>query len=143
MKYKGLNIGILFGGLLLIAAGIYLLLTTDSLQGVMLTLPYVCIGLGSGLFGQGAGGLISAHEIRKNPQRARSISIEKNDERNITVIRRAKAKSWDIMVYTFGVLILAIVLIGAPVPVVLLLVAAYLFIIGCEQYYVIRYNKEM
>ena len=126
MKQNTLRPAILIGGLLLIAAGIYLLLTAKDPQGMMLGLPYVCIGVGSGLFGQGAGSLINAGRIKRNPQIARAAQIERNDERNIALINRAKAKAMDIMIYTFGALILAFVLIGASVPVVILMVAAIL-----------------
>ena len=143
MKRQTLYYCVVISGLLLIGAGIYLLLTTDDPQGVMRALPYVSIGLGCGLFGQGMGSLIHARQIRKNPQIARAQQIEKNDERNIAVNHRAKAKAWDVMIYVFAMLILAFVLIGAPLPIVLLVVAAYAFGIGLQLYYFIRYNKEM
>ena len=50
-KTDGKSVGLLLLGLVLLAAGIILLLMIPDPQGVMRALPYVCIGLGCGLFG--------------------------------------------------------------------------------------------
>ena len=42
-------------GLLILAAGLRLLKMNGAPQGVLFALPYVCIGIGCGLFGHGNG----------------------------------------------------------------------------------------
>lgn len=46
---------LVIAGLLLLAGSLYLIRTVQDPQGIMRTLPYICIGLGSGVFGSGMG----------------------------------------------------------------------------------------
>ncbi|HPF88609.1 MAG TPA: hypothetical protein PK537_11225 [Candidatus Limiplasma sp.] len=134
---------ILAAGLLMAAAGVVLLLCVQDAQGVLQALPYLLIGIGSGLFGQGMGSLISLRKMQRDPETARKLQIEKKDERNIALTNRAKAKAFDTMIYTFAALLLAFTAMGAPTPVLLLMVFGYVFVIGSEIYHLARYNKEM
>lgn len=68
-------------GLLLLAGGLFLVKSAAAFQGSLSALPYVCIGVGSGLFGHGMGNVISEHAIRKDPELKKRQDIEKNDER--------------------------------------------------------------
>jgi len=130
-------------GLALLCADLLLVAVIKEPQGMMRALPYVLIGLGCGVFGHGMGELLAGRAMKKNPGMEKQMEIEKNDERNITVRNRAKAKAYDRMVYIFGALMLAFALLGVDVIASLLLVAAYLFVIGYELYYQIKYDKEM
>ena len=47
------------------------------------------------------------------------------------------------MIYLFGGLMLAFVLMGVELAVILLLVAAYLIVEGVFIYYSVKYQKEM
>ena len=58
------------------------------------TAPYLCIGLGCGVFGQGFGELITRWSEKKHPEIARQREIEENDERNIALRDRAQAKAY-------------------------------------------------
>ena len=109
----------------------------------MAALPYVLIGLGCGAFGHGVGALANAAVFRKHPDIAREKAIEEKDERNVAILNRAKAKALDMMFYVFGALMVSLALMGADIGVVLLLVAAYLFVAGCMVYYMCKYQKEM
>ena len=40
---------------------------TETSQGILAGLPYVCIGIGSGLFGHSMGNVISERAIRNDP----------------------------------------------------------------------------
>ena len=59
MKAKITRYATIIVGLLLLAVGLYLAKTNGDPQGVMRALPYVCIGIGCGLFGHGMGDMIS------------------------------------------------------------------------------------
>ena len=109
----------------------------------MAALPYVLIGLGCGAFGHGVGALSNAAVFRRHPDIAREKAIEEKDERNVAILNRAKAKALDRMFYVFGALMVSLALMGADIGVVLLLVAAYLFVAGCMVYYMCKYQKEM
>ena len=130
-------------GLILLSVGLLLLKAFNNLQGFMLVLPYVCIGVGCGAFGHGVGNLISSKAIKNSPNLQKQIEIDKNDERNISIANRAKAKAYDVMTYVFGALLLCFALMSVDVIAILLLVFVYLFVQGCGLYYHYKYNKEM
>ena len=130
-------------GILLLGTGLYFVKTIRNPQGIMLTLPYVCIGIGSGLFGHGMGGILSRRAMQNNPQMQKRKEIEQNDERNIAIANRAKGKAFDMMTFVFGALMIAFALMGADLAAVLLLVFAYLFVHGYAIYCRCKYEKEM
>jgi len=130
-------------GLVLLAAGLYLAKTIAVPQGIMRALPYVFIGIGCGLFGQGMGGVIERRVLRKNPEILKQKEIEVNDERNREISNRAKAKAYDTMVFVFGALMITFALMGVDMVAVLLLVFAYLFVVGSHIYYRVKFEKEL
>ena len=130
-------------GLILLAVGLYLVKTTADPQGIMKSLPFVCIGIGCGAFGSGIGTVISRRAIRNNPELQKQMEIDQNDERNVAIANRAKAKAYDIMVFIFGALMLSFALMNVDMVVVLLLVFSYLVVVGFGVYYRIKFEKEM
>ena len=143
MKKHGLQTALGMLGLVLLAAGLYLAKTIADPQGIMRALPYVFIGIGCGLFGQGMGGVIERRVLRKNPEILKQKEIEVNDERNREISSRAKAKAYDTMVFVFGALMVTFALMGVDMVVVLLLVFAYLFVVGSGVYYRVKLEKEL
>lgn len=111
-------------------------------QGMMKALPYICIGLGCGIFGRGMGEIISHRAIKNYPDIKKQIEIDTQDERNSAIRNRAKAKGYDMMIFIFGALMVAFALMGIDLT-VLLLVFAYLFVVGYSSYYRYKYDKEM
>ena len=130
-------------GLAMLALGLYLVKTTNATEGILLTLPYVFVGIGSGLLGQGMGGVIERRVLKKNPEILKQKEIEVNDERNQQISNRAKAKAYDVMVFVFGALMVAFALMGMDIVAVLLLVFAYLFVVGSAVYYRVKFEKEL
>lgn len=143
MKKHGLQTALGILGLALLALGLYLVKTTNATEGILLTLPYVFVGIGSGLFGQGMGGVIERRVLKKNPEILKQKEIEVNDERNQQISNRAKAKAYDVMVFVFGALMVAFALMGMDMVAVLLLVFAYLFVVGSAVYYRVKFEKEL
>lgn len=143
MKPRNWNWLALGTGLLLLAAGLLALKWAPARQGALVALPYVCIGLGCGAFGGGFGGLINRKVLRDNPRLQKQLAIEQNDERNIALSNRAKAKAFDAMLYLFGACLIAFSLMGGPLFATLALVAAYLLTIGLLIFYLNKYHKEM
>lgn len=127
-------------GLIVLIAG---LLAVKFFDLGSTTAPYLCIGLGCGVFGQGVGELIARRSAKKYPEAARQREIEENDERNIALRDRAQAKAYRIMIPVFGALLIAFALMNVELRVILLLVAAYLYICGCSVFYSVKYGKEM
>jgi hypothetical protein len=89
-------------GLLLLSIGLYLIKTIIEPQGIIRALPYVCVGLGCGIFGHGIGEVISRRVLKNHPDIDKQIKIDKLDERNITIGNHAKAKAYDMMIFIFG-----------------------------------------
>ena len=127
-------------GLIVLVAGILILKLFDIGNQAA---PYLCIGLGCGVFGQGVGELITRWSEKGHPEIARQREIEQNDERNIALRDKAQAKAYRIMIPVFGALFFAFGLMNVELRVILLLVAAYLYICGCSVYYSAKYRKEM
>lgn len=81
--------------------------------------------------------------MRDNPQLQKQIAIEQNDERNIALSNRAKAKAFDAMLYIFSAALLALSLMKLPLMAILILTGAYLAVISYFIFYLNKYHKEM
>ncbi|HBD86912.1 MAG TPA: hypothetical protein DC001_05750 [Clostridiales bacterium] len=143
MKQKKLNYVVDAIGFILLAGGLYLVKAFADPQGVMRALPYVCVGIGCGLFGHGMGNAISQRAMKSTPEIQKQLYIDTNDERNVAIANRAKGKAFDMMTFAFGALLLSFALMGIDMIAVLLLAFAYLFVQGCAIYYRCKYDKEM
>lgn len=143
MKTKKLQYAAVAAGLLLVAAGFCLLKMVPDPQGFLRALPYVCIGVGCGLFGGGLGSRIGDRAVQSDPETARRVRIEQNDERNIAVANSAKGKAFDWMTYVYSALMVSFALMGVDLVPLLLLVFAYLLVHGVALYYRIKFDKEM
>lgn len=130
-------------GLVLLVGGLVLLKAVAEPQGILLTLPYVCVGLGCGLFGGGMGNWIGRRTLQNHPEIRKQKEIEERDERNRTIANQAKARAYDMMIFVFGALMLSFALMNIELRATLLLVIAYLFVIGYGVYYRCRLEKEM
>lgn len=138
-KYVALAV---FGFVMLIA-GLVLVISLPDAQGIMLTLPYICVGVGAGIFGGNLGAAISIHLLKKDPSLSKQKEIDTKDERNIAISNKAKAKAFDLMLMVYSALMLAFALMQVDVYVILAFVAAYLFVIFSMVFYINKYNKEM
>jgi len=98
--------------------------TLPNMQGILRTLPYICIGVGSVIFGQNIGTVVSIFTLRNDPQSAKKIEIETKDERNTAIRNRAKAKSYDLMLMLFGALMMAFALMQVEIYVTLTFLSA-------------------
>lgn len=143
MKSKITSYAPVILGLLLLVVGLLLIKISNDPQGVMRAFPYVCIGVGCGLFGHGMGNVISERAINSDPELKKKLDIEKNDERNVAIANRAKGKAFDMMTFVFGALMVSFALMGIDMVAVLLLVFAYLLVHGFALYYRFKFDKEM
>ena len=130
-------------GILLIAVGLVLLKRFAEPDGILLALPYVCVGVGCGAFGHGVGNIIGIRALKNSPARQKQMEIDQHDERNVLISNRAKGKAYDLMVFVFGALMVSFAMMGVELVVILLMVCAYLFVVGYGVYYRCKYEKEM
>ena len=129
-------------GILCFITGLVSLKTIAEPQGVLQVLPYLCIGIGCGVFGHGAGEIAANRAYAKNPQLRKQMEIEKQDERNIAIANQAKAKAYDSMLYVLGAVMIAFALMNVQTTTILLLVGAYLLVVGVFIFYLNKYQKE-
>ena len=115
----------------------------DNSNNFLMNLPYVFVGIGSGVFGSGMGSIVTSRTLKKHPETQRVLEIEEKDERNIAISNRAKAKAYDAMTFVFGALMVSFALMGIELVAVLLLVFSYLFVHGYGIYYRCKYDREM
>lgn len=130
-------------GLVLLVAGLALLKVVAEPQGIMLILPYICIGVGCGIFGHGMGSILSKKAFKNHPEARKQMEIEEKDERNLTISNQSKARAYDMMVFAFGALMIAFALMNVEWKVILLLVFAYLFVVGYGIFYRCKLEKEI
>ena len=130
-------------GLLIFTAGLVLMISSRDAVGILKTLPYICVGLGSGIFGGNIGTALKNRAMLKDPQAAKYVEIEQKDERNQAVNHRSKARVYDLMIYVYAAVILSFALMQVNMYVTLVLVVIYLFFVFANVYYLNKYNKEM
>ena len=94
MKKGNGDLLILLTGLILMAVGLYLLRCYEAAEGVLRVLPFLLIGLGCGLFGQGAGNMVGKRALKNSSEIARQLEIEQKDERNVKISHWSKAKAF-------------------------------------------------
>ena len=130
-------------GVVLWGIAVLLLRQNPGNSGFWRALPYVCLGVGAGLLGQGIGQIVQRKALQSDPELARQQEIEAGDERNIQLAQRAKAKAFDLMVFVFSALLLVFALMGVEMTALLLLVAAYLLVQGYAVYCRVKLEKGM
>jgi hypothetical protein len=130
-------------GFVILAIGAIIAKNTRDMEGILGIIPYLMIGIGSGIFGQNLGSSIQIYTMRKNPDEAKRRAIDENDERNIVIRDKAKAKAYDLMLYVYGALMLAFALTDVDFIIIITYVIAYLFISVSNIYYITRFQKEL
>ena len=118
-------------GVVMIALGLFLMKGPERMP-----LPGILIGLGAGALGCGLSGVLTNRLSKKYPDMA-GKTVEQQDERNIAISNRAKARAYDLMVYVFGALM------NADVTMILLLIGAYMIVVACRIGFAVHYNKTM
>ena len=130
-------------GIAFLVLGAILLKVVEAPQGMMEVFPYICLGVGCGILGGGIGNMVGRKVLDKNPEAKKLKEIEEQDERNLVIGCRAKAKAYDMMVSVFGILTMVFAMMNVGIAPVLMLVCAYLFVVGYGIYYRVKYEKEM
>ena len=140
---KRKSIAFTIGGIALVIAGFVLLKFFPADEGVMEVLPYYFMGIGCGAFGWGAGELLRARALRGNPELAFELEVERTDERRIFISNAAKARAYDVMSYLFAALIICFGLMQVELVVLLMLIAAFLFVESVAIYQMVKLEKKL
>jgi hypothetical protein len=135
-------------GVLLVIGGLILAATcvvttyAFSPSGTMEVVNFVLLGVGCGMFGFGASGLLEHRFKLKHPESAAAKEIDAKDERSRLLEVKARAKGFNLMIYVFGLLLLVFTIMRVDYKAILMMVLAYLFVIGYSFCQRVRLEKE-
>lgn len=137
------NILLSFLGVVLVALGLYIYQKTLGMDKTVVVIPYIFIAIGCGIFGHFTGNLIQYYSTKNNEELKRQIEIEKNDERNVLIAEKSKAKAYDLMIYLFAAMLIIFSLMGADKLQILVLVAIYLSLQIYALYWKSKFESRM
>lgn len=114
-----------------------------STDKMIATIPYIFIGVVCGIFGHFMDNLIKYFSTKNNEELEKQIQIDKNDERNIIIAEKSKAKAYDLMIYLFASLLIIFSLMGVDKLVIIMIVAIYLSIQIYALYWRTKFERKM
>ena len=134
---------VLITSILTVVLGFVFNIVFDEIEGILIAGPYVMIGVGCGVSGGLGGELLSKRASRRNPDLIESIRIEQNDERNIQIKNKAKAKVLDMIMYLLGPIYIGLAFLSINLVPILILIALNIAGVFYMTHLISRYNKEM
>lgn len=137
------NILLSFLGVVLVALGLYIYQKTLGMDKTVVVISYIFIAIGCGILGHFTGNLIQYYSTKNNEELKRQIEIEKNDERNVLIAEKSKAKAYDLMIYLFAAMLIIFSLMGADKLQILVLVAIYLSLQIYALYWKSKFESRM
>ena len=132
-----------FVGIGLVVVGFLLHKYSLSTDKVIVTIPYIFIGVGCGIFGHFMDNLIKYFSTKNHKELERQIQIDKNDERNILIAEKSKAKAYDLMIYLFTSILIILSLMGVDKLAIIMIVAIYLSIQIYALYWRSKFESKM
>ena len=103
----------------------------------------ILLGTGAGVIGASIAKLYSINLEKKNPDMIKENEIELQDERNVLIRQRAKAKSADITQWLIMVIAYLEIFVNAPLWIILLTVGIFVLYNIIQIYYINKFNNEM
>ena len=103
----------------------------------------ILLGTGAGVIGASIAKLYTINLEKKNPDMIKENEIELQDERNVLIRQRAKAKSADITQWLIMIIAYLEIFVNAPLWIILLTVGIFVVYNIIQIYYVNKFNKEM
>ena len=103
----------------------------------------ILLGTGAGVIGASIARLYFIRLEKKNPDIMKQNEIELQDERNILIRQRAKAKSADIMQWLIMIIAYLTIFVNAPLWMTLLTVGIFVLYNIIQIYYINKFNKEI
>lgn len=132
-----------FLGIGLVVVGFLFHKNIVSTDKMIATIPYIFIGVGCGIFGYFMDNLIKYFSTKNNEELEKQIQIDINDERNILIAEKSKAKAYDLMIYLFASLLLIFSLMGVDKQAIIMIVAIYLSIQIYALYWRTKFERKM
>ena len=103
----------------------------------------ILLGTGAGVIGASISKLYFINLEKKNPDIRKENEIELQDERNVLIRQRAKAKSADITQWLIMVIAYLEIFVNAPLWIILVTVGIFVLYNIIQIYYINKFNNEM
>ncbi len=103
----------------------------------------ILLGTGAGVIGASISKLYFINLEKKNPEIIKENEIELQDERNVLIRQRAKAKSADITQWLIMLVAYLEIFVNAPLWIILVTVGIFVLYNIIQIYYINKFNKEM
>lgn len=132
-----------FLGIGLIVVGFLVHKNSVSTDKMIITIPYIFIGVGCGIFGHFMGNVIKCVSTKNHEELEKQIQIDKNDERNILIAEKSKAKAYDLMIYLFAAMLIIFSLMSVEKLVIIIIVAICLSIQVYALYWRSKFENKM
>lgn len=130
-------------GFVLFVIGIVMIRFQIFFAGFMRMLPYGCVGVGIGIISNKLGTVFTLVAVKSNSNEGRQLRIEQDDERNQTISDKAKARTYDIMIFVYSAMLLSFALMQIEVYVLVTLAVGYLAIVVTNVFFRLKFHKEM
>lgn len=114
-----------------------------QLTKIINIISYISIAIGCGFFGHFMKNIIRHFSLKNNEELVRKIEIDENDERNVLIAEKSKARAYDMMIYMFAALILIFSLMGINKLTIIFLVVAFLSMQVYALYWRFAFEKKM
>lgn len=134
---------LIFLGIGLVAVGFLLYKNNVNIDKTIVTIPYIFIGVGFGVFGHFMGNVIKYFSTKNHEELKRQIQIDKNDERNILIAEKSKSKAYDLMIYLFVAMLIIFSLMGVDKLAIIIIVSIYLSIQIYALYWRSKFENKM
>ncbi|WP_276980844.1 hypothetical protein [Johnsonella ignava] len=130
-------------GIVLVATGFYLHKNIISTDKTITAIPYIFVAFGCGILGHFIGNVVRHISIKDYDDWERQIKIDKNDERNILISDKAKAKAYDLMIYLFAAMLIIFSLMAIDKFVVISIAAIYITLHIYALYWRSKFENNM
>lgn len=130
-------------GFILFMIGIALVRFQIKWDGMLSVISYASFGVGIVLIGNYLGMIFTKIAIKATSVESKRLNTELNDERNITINDKAKARTFDIMFFAYTAMVLAFSIMAVERTVLFTVVAIYLAMVLIKVFFRLKYDKEM
>lgn len=89
------------------------------------------------------GNIIKHFSIENHEELEKRMQIAKNDERNILIAEKSKAKAYDLMIYMFAAMLIIFSLMSVDKIAIIIMAAIYLSIQIYALYWRFKYENKM
>ena len=116
-------------GVFLVLASMFVFFFVKGENFTYTVISFSIFGGGFGLLGDGLGRLNMARIAKKDPEKMKEFNIEKNDERNISIDEKARAKAFSLMIYLFSIVLVVLAIMRIDIKALFIVLAAYMIVL--------------